>query len=229
MWRHRVASTPDTDAFITRHGTYWRETTWQSADRRVMKLANALLAHGLKAEDRCIIFADTSLEWILTDLGILCAGGATTTVFPTSTDADCQFIVQDCEATIVFCGTAEQARRVNDLCDTPSVRLVVCFENKPSPDNAWLTLEAFEAAGLAFSQTNPTAYRDAYEAIQPSNLATLMYTSGTTGVPKGVMLSHGAWVYVAESIDAMDILSPVDTHYLFLPLSRVRESIAGHF
>ena len=53
MWRHRVASTPDTEAFITRHGTYWRETTWQSADRRVMKLANGLLAHGLQAEDRC--------------------------------------------------------------------------------------------------------------------------------------------------------------------------------
>jgi long-chain acyl-CoA synthetase len=222
MWRHRVRSTPDSDAFITRHGTYWRETTWQSANRRVEKIANGILSSGVHSEDRCVIFAETSLEWILADIGILCAGGATTTIFPSSTDEECAFIINDSEAKLIFCGTVEQAERVIALqSELPSLQTIVCFEGGDGPSKRWIGLDAFEELGLTHSEQNPEAFAEAQAGISRDQLATLMYTSGTTGEPKGVMLDHRAWVYIAESIDAMEIMSPIDTHYLFLPLSHV--------
>lgn len=222
MWQHRIRSTPDSDAFITRHGTYWRETTWQSANRRVEKIANGLLSTGVQNEDRCIIFAETSLEWILADIGILCAGCATTTIFPTSTDAECVYIIKDSEAKHLFCGSVEQAERIASLRDElPLLETIVCIESDDGPAARWFSLDTFEERGRVYSEEHPDAYKAAIEGISSDQLATLMYTSGTTGEPKGVMLNHRAWVYIAESIDAMEIMSPIDTHYLFLPLAHV--------
>jgi long-chain acyl-CoA synthetase len=222
LWQHRIRSTPDTDAFITRHGTYWRETTWQSANRRVEKIANALLDSGVHNEDRCVILAETSLEWILADIGILCAGCATTTIFPTSTDQECIYIITDSKAKHLFCDSAEQAERIVALRDqVPLLETIVCFEGADGPAARWISLDAFEERGRLFSDKNPSAYKEALEGISSDQLATLMYTSGTTGEPKGVMLNHRAWMFIAESIDAMEIMSPIDTHYLFLPLSHV--------
>lgn len=221
LWHHRIESTPDQDAYIHRRDRAWLTLTWRRAGLRARSIANGLLALGVGRGDRVALIADTRVEWVLADMGIVCAGAVTTTVFPASHDEDVVAIVNDAGPTVVFCDTEAQASRLRRLRDRlPAVRRVVVFDDVA--DDGWVTsLAAFEAGGDAYAATAPTAYDDARRGLAPDDLATLMYTSGTTGRPKGVMLTHDAWVYEAEAIDRLDILSPADKQYLFLPLSHV--------
>ena len=223
MWHHRVGSTPDDEALRFRDRDGWRSWTWSEVASRVRAVANGLLARGLKAEDRCIVLSPTRVEWILTDLAILCAGGATTTVIPSAPDAHLIHIVDDSEATIVFCGDLDQLRRLQRLrSQLENVKLVVVFDEPPATDDDWVvSLIQFAREGRDFGAQYPEAYTDAHSVIDSDRMATLMYTSGTTGPPKGVVLSHAAWVYEAEAIDALGFLNPTDVHYLWLPLSHV--------
>ena len=224
MWQHRVGSTPRAEAMLYREHGQWRSMTWTQADVRVRRIANALLAAGLAPGQRCVILAETSVEWVLADIAILNAGGATTTLYPSSTAAECAYVINDCQAVLVFCDPEQIDKLVQIRAQTPTVaRVVVLGDAIPAdaPEGELAVLSVFEAEGRAFEQAHPDAYDNAREAITPDALATLMYTSGTTGEPKGVMLSHDAWVYEAEAIDALGFLNPADRQYLFLPLAHV--------
>ena len=219
MWHHRVDSTPDAEALVFRTGSTWTTLTWRQAADRVRRIANALLAADLESEARCAILAETSAEWVLADMGILCAGGATTTIYPSSTPEECAYIIRDSGTRLVFCGSPAQVdllRRSPQLADDMPQLVVL----RGTAEGA-MTLEAFEAQGAAWAADHPDAYSERSSAISPDHVATLMYTSGTTGQPKGVMLTHDAWVYQGEAIDALRMMNPADRQYLFLPLSHV--------
>lgn len=223
MWRHRVGSTPESLAVKYRRGEGWEALTWEQADARVRAIANALLALGLRAEDRCAIVAETSVEWFLTDVAILCAGGATTTVFPQAPDADLTFVLDDSEARVVFVGTPAHAARLVRLRGAlRHVEAVVVLHGEVREDDDWLVpLDRFERSGRDHASAHPQAYDEAQQSIQPDQMATLMYTSGATGTPRGVMLSHAAWIYEADAIDGLGALTPTDLQLLWLPLAHV--------
>ncbi len=222
LWHHRVGSTPDGEAITYRVSGGWSTLSWRQVDRRVRQIGNALLAFGLHPEDRCCILATTRLEWILSDLGILTAGGATTTIYPSSTPDECAFILGHSGSVLVFAEDDQQVAKLLAVRDRiPQVRKVIVFDGAPSEDGWVETLAAFEAAGEAFADAEPEAYERAYRAIRPDQLATLIYTSGTTARPKGVMLTHDAWVYEAEAMDLLRVMTPADRQLLFLPLAHV--------
>ena len=219
MWHHRVGSTPDAPAMVHRGPEGWSTVTWRRAAARVRDLANGLLSLGLQPEQRCAILARTSMAWVLTDMAILCAGGATTALHWQSMPDECAFILQDCEARVLFADTPETLTRAGIVPGSaPSPEHVVLLQGT-APGT--ITMDELEAMGRAWAKDHPLAYQEAHTSIRPDSLATLMYTSGTTGQPKGVMLTHDAWVYEAEAIDALGILTPADVQYLFLPLSHV--------
>lgn len=221
MWHHRVDSTPDADAMIFKTGGNWQRMRWRDAGARVRRIADGLLASGLEAEERCVILAGTSVEWILADMGILCAGGATTTIYPSSTTEECRYILLDCEAVVVFCD-ADQLDKLEAIReDIPCLRRIICFSEPAVASEHVTTLAALEAEGRDYGADHPDAYEEAHKGIGPERMATLMYTSGTTGEPKGVILTHDAWVYKAEAIDALGFMNPADVQYLFLPLAHV--------
>ncbi len=223
MWHHRVDSTPDAPAFEFPRGGRWFTLTWAQAHQRVRAIANGLLALGLQPEDRVAIVAETCVEWVLADLAVLCAGAATTTAYPQSPDQDLAHILADSGARVVFTDTEAQGRRIAHLRgDLPDLAQVVVFDGCPDPDDDWLvSLERFERRGRDHGAAHPGAYPQAHRSVQPEQLATLMYTSGTTGPPRGVMLSHDAWVYEAEAVDALGLLTPADQQLLWLPLAHV--------
>jgi long-chain acyl-CoA synthetase len=97
----RVAATPDREAFRHPVGDRWESTDWRRVGDRVRAVAAGLLALGVRAEDRVAIAASTRLEWILADFGILCAGAATTTVYPTTPAPDVAFILRDSRSRVV--------------------------------------------------------------------------------------------------------------------------------
>lgn len=222
LWHHRIGSTPDAVAFRHRVGDAWASMTWEDAGRHVKALATGLLAQGLAAEDRCAILAATCHEWILADLAILCAGGATSTVYPTAPTSDCLFILADSGSRVLFVDTPEQAERIEAERDQlPQLERIVVFHGERRRKGFVVSMQAFQEEGRAWAAKHPEGYTEARKAVGPEHLATVMYTSGTTDRPKGVMLTHDAWLYEAEAIDALDFLTPVDVHYLFLPLSHV--------
>jgi long-chain acyl-CoA synthetase len=215
----RAAKTPGNTAFRFRSGTGWAELTWAQAQDRVRAIAAGLIGLGVEAETRVAILSGTRVEWILADLAILAAGGATTTIYPSNTPSECAFVIADSDTRIVIAENDSQVEKLRQVrSEIPSVTAVVVIEG--TSDGEWVhSLADVEAAGAASPDADPGAYTARIASIAPDRLATLMYTSGTTGRPKGVELTHDNWVYVTEASMAVAIVKPDDLHFLWLPMS----------
>jgi long-chain acyl-CoA synthetase len=215
----RVAATPDREAFRHPVGEAWESLSWRQVGERVRAVAAGLLALGMRPEDRVAIAAGTRLEWVLADFGILCAGAATTTVYPTTPAADVAYILRDSGTRVVFAEDDEQIAKLRaHRGDLPDLVRVVTFDG--TPDGDWVIgLAELERLGRDHLAASPTAVDDAVAAVGPESLATLIYTSGTTGRPKGVRLVHDNWAYEGRAIQELELLTPDDVQYLWLPLS----------
>lgn len=220
MFRHRVQTTPSKPAFQYPSGDGWAWLNWREAADRVRDICCGLLELGIQREERCAIQSSTRLEWILADLGILSAAGATTTVYPSMTGADTAYILNDSAAVVAFVEDDVQVAKLvaqRDSLDT--LRKIVVFDGSAGHDGWVITLADLEHSGRRYAQQHPEAFDTSIDGIDPSHLATLIYTSGTTGRPKGVELVHDCWVYEGEAISGIGLVKPDDHQYLWLPLS----------
>jgi len=220
MFLDRVAATPTREAFRYPDGRDgWTSLTWQQTRDRVWDIAAGLLALGVEAEQRVAIASSTRIEWVLADLGIMSAGAATTTVYPSTTPDDVSYILSDSGSRVVFAEDQTQVDKVLEhRADLPDLMAIVVFDGSGDGDLV-LTLAELEERGRTLLAERATAVDDAVAAVGPEDLATLIYTSGTTGRPKGVRLVHDNWTYEAAAVDALKILTPDDVQYLWLPLS----------
>jgi long-chain acyl-CoA synthetase len=221
MFLDRVAATPDNEAFRYPQGGGWASMRWAEVDQRVRDLAAGLLALGIRPEERVAIASSTRVEWILADLAIMCAGAATTTVYPSTNHDDVGYILGDSGSRVVFAENTAQVEKIEaHRRELPDVGTVVVFDPDASADGSWvISLDQLAATGRAHLQQHPAAIEETVARIGPDQLATLIYTSGTTGRPKGVRLTQDCWVYEGVAIDALGILFPDDVQYLWLPLS----------
>lgn len=218
----RVAATPRSEAFRYPAGDSWASVTWSDVGARVRTLAAGLIALGVEPEQRVALASTTRYEWILADLAVMCAGAATTTVYPTTTAPDVAFIVSNSGSRVVVAEDEGQLAKLREHRDELSdVHRVVLIDGTV-PDDEWVIgLDQLAEIGDMLLAERPTAVDDRIAGITPDSLATLIYTSGTTGRPKGVRLPHSAWTYEASAIDAVGILDAHDLQYLWLPLSHV--------
>jgi long-chain acyl-CoA synthetase len=221
MLLDQVQASASKEAFRYLEAERWVSLTWQQTKDKTFQLAAGLLSLGIGLEDRVAIASGTRMEWILADLAIMSAGGATTTVYPTTQHEDIAFILGDSQSKVVFAEDDEQVAKVIDhLPALPHLVKIIQIEGRvDSP--AVITWSEFEELGRQYLAENPTAVDEAVAAIRPDHLATLIYTSGTTGRPKGVRLLHSSWTYEGVAIEEYDIISPEDVQYLWLPLSHV--------
>lgn len=222
LFLDRVAATPHTTAYMAPrpdNPDSWRTLTWRQAHDEVIELAAGLLSLGIAVEDRVAIAANTRLEWIIADLAVMCAGGATTTVYPTTKQDDVTFILQDSHSVAIFAEDDEQIAKLQGV-DLPQLTTIITFDGTADGEKV-LSLAQLAERGRAFLADNPTAVTDRISEVGPEHLATLIYTSGTTGKPKGARLVHDNWTYEGVAVQAMNILSAADVQYLWLPLSHV--------
>ncbi|HET7503558.1 MAG TPA: long-chain fatty acid--CoA ligase [Kofleriaceae bacterium] len=229
----RVHDTPDREAYRYPVGEQWRSMTWRQSGERIKAIAAGLLSLGLDREDRVGILCNTRVEWLLIDLGILSAGGATTTVYPSSIAEESAYILADSDTRYAFVEDAGQlAKLAEHRAALPQLQKVILIDGVPG-DAArdWvMTLTELEAAGAAQLAADPRKVDDVIDGIKGEQLATLIYTSGTTGRPKGVRLVHECWAYSADAIDATRLWSADDVFYLWLPMSHSfgKVLMAGH-
>jgi long-chain acyl-CoA synthetase len=219
MFLDRVAATPQAESFRYPVSGGWQSTTWQQTGDRVHALAAGLISLGVAAEERVAIISTTRHDWVLADFAIMCAGAATTTVYPTTPADDVAFILADSGSRFAFAENDTQIEKLREYREKlPELEQVVTFDG--TADDDWvISFAELERRGREHLSTLPDVVDTAVDAIEPENLATLIYTSGTTGRPKGVRLVHDNWTYEGKAIEALDLLRPNDVQYLWLPLS----------
>ncbi|WP_225802149.1 long-chain fatty acid--CoA ligase [Streptomyces sp. NK15101] len=234
LFLSRVEATPDREAY--RHpvpagegapgAEEWRSLTWAQAAERVTAIAAGLLALGLRPEERVAISSSTRVEWIFADLGVMCAGGAATAVYPSTNADETAYILADSGSRAIFVENAEQLAKVVAHADRlPGLGHAILFDPETDLPRAEglevLSLAELEERGRAYLKEHPDAIETTVGAIERDQLATLIYTSGTTGRPKGVRLVHDCWSYQGAAQEASGLLLPDDVQFLWLPLSHV--------
>ncbi|MBB5825284.1 long-chain acyl-CoA synthetase [Micromonospora carbonacea subsp. aurantiaca] len=222
MFLKRVAATPDRPAFAhpapDDSGPVW--LTWAQVGQRARAVAAGLHGLGVGREDPVAILSSTRLDWVLADFGIMCAGGATTTVYPTTEPEDTTYIVADSGSRVLFAENPAQAAKIAGA-TLPALTHVVLFDGTPDPAAAvpQLTLAELEERGGRTLADDPGLIERLTADLGPDHLATLIYTSGTTGRPKGVELLHGGWCWEGVAQAEVGLLRTDDLQYLWLPLA----------
>ncbi|MGW6907548.1 AMP-dependent synthetase/ligase [Streptomyces sp. NPDC054940] len=230
LFLERVAATPDAEAYrypvpaATAPGPDdWKSLSWGQAAERVFAIAAGLIELGVQPEQRVALASSTRIEWILADLGIMCAGAATTTVYPQTNADESAFILADSESRVLIAEDAAQLAKAKEKrAELPNLTHVVVIDAAGVETADWiLTLDELEKRGAARLEKDAELVRERVGAITKDQLATLIYTSGTTGRPKGVRLPHDNWAYMAKAIAATGLVGPEDVQYLWLPLAHV--------
>ncbi|MFF4311074.1 AMP-dependent synthetase/ligase [Streptomyces sp. 900105755] len=230
LFLDRVAATPDAEAYrypvpaASGEGPDdWKSLSWAQAAERVYAIAAGLIELGIEPEQRVALASSTRVEWILADLGILCAGAATTTVYPQTNAEESAFILSDSASRVLIAEDAAQvAKAVEKRAELPDLVKVVVIDPAGAETGDWvITLAELEQRGARYLEQHPELIKERVGAITKDQLATLIYTSGTTGRPKGVRLPQDNWSYMAKAIAATGLVSAEDVQYLWLPLAHV--------
>ncbi|MET9440373.1 AMP-dependent synthetase/ligase [Streptomyces sp. NPDC006610] len=230
LFLERVAATPDAEAYrypvpaASGQGPDdWKSLTWAQAAERVYAIAAGLIELGVRPEERVALAAATRIEWILADLGIMCAGAATTTIYPQTNAEESAYILADSGSRVLIAENAEQLAKAQEKRgELPELTHVVVMDGAGvETGDGVLTLAELEARGAARLEKDAELVEERVGAIARDQLATLIYTSGTTGRPKGVRLPHDNWSYMAKAIAATGLVGPDDVQYLWLPLAHV--------
>ncbi|MFE7426340.1 MULTISPECIES: AMP-dependent synthetase/ligase [unclassified Streptomyces] len=231
----RVAATPNGEAYrypvpsATGEGPDdWKSLSWAETAERVYAIAAGLIDLGVRPEERVALASSTRVEWILADLGVMCAGAATTTVYPSTNADESAFILSDSESRVLIAEDAEQLAKARERREgLPNLAHVVVVDPEDAgpaegdPEGWVLTLADLEARGARYLAEHPDAVEKRVASITSDQLATLIYTSGTTGRPKGVRLPHDSWSYMARATVATGLITKDDVQYLWLPLAHV--------
>lgn len=201
----------------------WRSITWADYGRAVHEVASGLAAIGIRPGDRVGILAWNRPEWHEADLGILRAGAISVPVYPTSAGPQVAYVLAHSGCRVCFVGDREQLDRVRDqLAELPALECVVTFDDVDALDDPLVrTLEELRALGAETPAVPP--------AVTPEHVATLVYTSGTTGPPKGAVITHKNAMATLRSVTQVVPLTEQERFLSFLPLSHITERSVSHF
>ena len=204
-------------------GQPYRDFTWREVRTMVEEIANGLLSTGVNASDRVALVSETRMEWSLADYAIMSAGATLVTVYPTLTDEQVGYLLKDSGASVVFAEDQKQLDKVaKAIATNPQIKRIVTFVDADPPASIaklTTTLAAFREEGRQYAAANAGKLDARIQAGKPDDVCTLVYTSGTTGVPKGAILTHRNFVSAVHA--AQKVLQvPHDTPTLvFLPLA----------
>jgi long-chain acyl-CoA synthetase len=231
LFRHRVREHCSRTA-LRRYGDgVWQPLSWETYGTAVSEVAAGLIEIGVEPGDRVALLATNRPEWHYADLGILSAAAVTVPVYPTSAASQVAYVVDHSDAGVAFVENAEQlAKIVEERSALPKLERVVTFDDATGFDDPFvMTLDQLRDRGRDRLGRDPDAVDDRASAVTLDDLATLVYTSGTTGPPKGTMITHGNLVATIDAITRVVSIGPDDRFLSFLPLSHVAERVVSNF
>ena len=214
-------------------GGVWHGATWTEYYDRARAVGLGLWSLGVRKGNTVSILSENMLEWLYTDMGSLGIGACVIPVYPTLCSDDIEYIVKDSESKIIVPENRNQLKKVLEIVDRcPSLEKIIVMEEKDAGGHPKvMSFQNLLELGRRKYTEEPSLFEKLSRDVTVDDLATIVYTSGTTGLPKGAMITHGNIFWVVQSLDAIrpHFASDKDCTVPFLPLSHVFERIAGHF
>lgn len=244
LFREQTAKYRGEPVFYTRENDAWKSQNWEDFEEQVHAFACALLAKGLTKGASVAILAGNVPEWTIVDVATIAAGGVGVGIYPTSSTEQCEYIINHSDADFLFVDSYDQFEKVTDTNSTfPKLKEIIILEkideisvelverkNRFSVDVKYIPVTNYKDF-LEFGRQNREKFLSKVEEIgfnlKPEETAIMVYTSGTTGKPKGAMLSHQ---YILNSVESLRRAVPIfheDVTLSYLPGCHVAERISG--
>ncbi|HEY6775448.1 MAG TPA: AMP-dependent synthetase/ligase [Thermoleophilaceae bacterium] len=207
----------DAPALRFKAGEDWSDVSYGELGATVKEIALGLVDLGIAPGDKVSILANTRPEWTSACFGIVTAGGALVTIYQTNSPEECQYVLAHSDSRAVFVEDGVQLAKVRQVeADCPELRHVIVIEPADAELGDALTLDQLRERGRSREQSE---WEARYEAVAPDDICLYIYPSGTTGPPKGCLLSHGNYRAITDAVIDEAILEGGDSTYLFLPLA----------
>ncbi len=217
LFRTQTAKYRGKPVFYQQKDSVWQSQNWEDFEEKALDFACALLAKGLTKGASVAILAGNIPEWTIADIGTIAAGGVGVGIYPTNSPEQCEYIINHSEAEFIVVDTLKQLEKLSGKFE--KVKEIICLEN-----------ESFTEF-IDFGKSKRNEFLPQIEAIgnalNPTDTAIMVYTSGTTGMPKGAMLSHE---YILNSCESLKQTIPIfddDVCFSYLPHCHVAERISG--
>ncbi|HEU4711058.1 MAG TPA: AMP-dependent synthetase/ligase [Pyrinomonadaceae bacterium] len=215
---------PDSEVFYFRSANEWRGISWQRFEQETFDFATALLSYDLKRGGSVCILMGNVPEWPISDIGTILAGGVGVGLYPTSSAEQIAYIINHSDAEFVLVDSREQLAKVLSIRHLlPKVRHIIALE----ASNDVMSYQDFIARGHAERSRLASLLNERATSAKPDDIAIMVYTSGTTGAPKGACLSHR---YIINSVESLRQTIPIydtDVSFSYLPFCHVAERISG--
>ena len=223
-FKERARGHPEQVALRHRRGEGWADITWRDYDGLVTRAAHGLTALGFEPGDRLAILAHNRPEWHVADLACLMLGGVTVPVYETSSAEQIAHILGNSEAKIAVVDSSLRVERVVEgRGGLPRLERVIGIDEGAGAESTWAELLT------AGSEGRGSSLSDALGSIRAEDPATLVYTSGTTSRPKGVVITHRNIVWTADAVQSRIPIGPGARTLSYLPLSHIAERMVSHF
>jgi long-chain acyl-CoA synthetase len=233
LFRHVVKERGDTVAMREKHLGIWRSISWREYGERAKHVGLGLVALGLVPKDVVSIIADNGPEWLYTDLGTMSVGGVTNGIYTTDSPRQVEYIVNDSGTRFFLAENEEQLDKILEVrARCPQLVKIFVYDMRGLHgfrDAQVMPFEALLELGAGYDRGHCGAFDEMVEIAAPADLAILVYTSGTTGPPKGAMLSHRNILFQLGYSDFLTVPRDGDQQLSFLPLSHVAERMFTAF
>ena len=216
-----------------KHLGLWRSWTWNQTANAVREMAGGLLSLGFAKGECASILANTVVEWVWVDLAVLSCGGVSNGIYPTDAASQVHYLCEDSRTTVLFVEDDEQLDKALEVRDQlPGLRKIVVFDMEglhKLDDADVISLDKLRTLGREYLAQHPDDLQRRLDACKPEDLAILVYTSGTTGKPKGAMHLHAGLVYTVRGYNTLVAQDQRDERMCFLPLCHIAERMGGEY
>lgn len=222
IYLKRIQVTPEGTAYLSKKNGVYQKTTWGEIHPKILGIYHSYKKLGILAGDRVAILSNTRPEWLIADLANLCSGVITVPIYQSNTPDDVAYLIEHSQSKLVFAEDESMVKKLETAFALKKISIpVVTFQSPVSPINGAPPIPFEQFAAPIHNQTIEDEFRKNAESILPDNIASICYTSGTTGQPKGVVLTHFNFLGELRGIVSNINLDTDDTTLAFLPFAHI--------